>query len=1306
MREKRHSFWLILIILAATLLYASSAHAQGATGFAAVAEAHRARWAARQNWRGAVIAQERAVYDLRAALRYYAYSVERDGAAVGYIIVSAPSRNVVEFAAGPHPLFADESLRACAGQVVRTAPGVYMCRRPTGEIVDPRAGDVVHAGALIPVAPDMSTARAVDVAPQHYLAPRSASTAVIIPNVPDIQQYQASGCWSGCGPASAANLVSFWAQTYPELIPGTLGEMMESLRMLMGTWCSDGMGYTIVASISEGLEDYTREQEYIPVASHHVTDTSFALYRAEIDAGHPTVIGFLHPAYSAIGHMVTGVGYDEDGGGWFVVHNNARTPEGFTIYPPNNVLLTADKTEYDFLEFVFYEVQGAMYTEGTNAECKLPQCMTLNPLEYDGHYTFTFKLDNTCHLTPTDYFQCSIALGVGCAGVYTQCANVDTELTGGHIDGPFFIDINTPTLTMSYTFQSAMDITITEPLSDVCIFASGGAICHDGEGLWPDNLQVTRTELVPPPGRPITPCRAEDPNLDSPDHWKHLGDVTFANGAVRLENGSSYGSATYTGCYVLNNDLVNPFWWGAYSDQFAGNLEFWADYTASQLEFGAGKVALDTEERLYQHLRLPAGTYTMTVNAKASDAVTVPLWLSLSRYRDLRQNTVIVSATDYTDYAWSFTVSENDFTLQVGRKDALGGRAVVNAICLEGPPRAYTEVRAAAIWQPVLLPNYAMLSMEIVARTNDIGTILHVYKDNALAGRIALGTNWSTYGNIKFVNEFMGPRDIRVTFQSDNPDAWVELDYICVRRDDDLCLPWLDGVGGGPRNPSFEDHETSGAYEVPSYWRINQSGTLGEPAQWISTEETLFPSGLIGYLQDYAPSVDQEVMLKALDMRVSLQARLLNEGEPGLIFQDWIYESNSGMPGSPDLIRAGAQVCEVESADRQSCVFENMLNPAFSLQWGNWDLLFSQNVAVAPGTPTPVPIVIDDVCVQIVSIPDIPPTNEPDGGPQPPGPGTPTATPTEPSGGPQPTDELTPWPTLRATWTPNPLTPTPDPITPWPTQTPWPTPTPRPTSTPGAADTNTPPPTTTGEPSVTPHTATPMPTLTSFPLPTPQPTPADETGDCCTYCVYWNTETDTLATSGSTSCDGCGGCDTPTAPEAPRGWDWTNFGAWFQWIAGWIGWLGGWITWLVCKLYYVILCPIICFSKAWLWFGILWLKANTIDFLLNLLGQIAAAFWAALGVLWAALGLLWEVLVLLFSVIGLLAGQVAAMITAMGDTSAVDLSLLDDNLLACLWGEFEWFVWNSPAQLFLYLFYVDKTWDFVEWALAKLSDVQ
>ena len=145
------------------------------------------------------------------------------------------------------------------------------------------------------------------------------------------------------------------------------------------------------------------------------------------------------------------------------------------------------------------------------------------------------------------------------------------------------------------------------------------------------------------------------------------------------------------------------------------------------------------------------------------------------------------------------------------------------------------------------------------------------------------------------------------------------------------------------------------------------------------------------------------------------------------------------------------------------------------------------------------------------------------------------------------------------------------------------------------------------------------------------------------------------------------------------------------------------IPWLICKLWFKVVMPIFCFLKGWLTFAILWLKANTIDFVVNLLEQISAAFSAAIGVLWAVLQLFWLVLVLLFSVIAYLAGLIADLVGIIfsGDSRAI--AGLDDNIIVAMYEIIEWFVLDTPFILFFLLVLAFQLWDFVDWAIEKLS---
>jgi hypothetical protein len=188
----------------------------------------------------------------------------------------------------------------------------------------------------------------------------------------------------------------------------------------------------------------------------------------------------------------------------------------------------------------------------------------------------------------------------------------------------------------------------------------------------------------------------------------------------------------------------------------------------------------------------------------------------------------------------------------------------------------------------------------------------------------------------------------------------------------------------------------------------------------------------------------------------------------------------------------------------------------------------------------------------------------------------------------------------------------------------------------------------------------------------------------------------------------CDNCVLPGAPVPPLGWSTFDAGAWIRWMVGWIGWLGGWFGWLACRIYFVILAPLLCFLSAWFRFIILWLKANTIDFVVDLLSQIVLLILALVGLLWATLCMFWDMLLLVLNAIGTLGVLIRTIVSAITDTS---VEFVDVPAIAlCIWGEVEWVIHNrtvsyipTPFELFLYLLYANVIWNVGEWTLKTLS---
>ncbi len=794
--------------------------------------------------------------------------------------------------------------------------------------------------------------------------------------------------------------------------------------------------------------------------------------------------------------------------------------------------------------------------------------------------------NDDCGGEPEDLHQRNVGIGLGCTnGMSLSHTSAPTLCILSDIAAGVMLD-NSLTETMTSFFTGTVVVTntaILTELTDLWLYPGTGSWQNDTLKAW--DFQWDWSPLTTT--LPVTLCRNEDPNLDSAARWDTVGDVTFSDGTATLENTLYDASATYTSCYILNSDLANPFAWQAVSDEFAGALEDWADYQARIMEYGAGTIALEMEEYAWQLTNLDSGTYTMTINARAAQVLTVPLRASVEDYIVDDASTFELDQTDRV-YSWTFSIDSGDYIVKLGRKDFMPGRAIINEVCIQSPAQSYTETRSAQLAQAVMLPEYSLVTMDFRARASRANLPVIVYKDGAMVGKKAVSTAWED-NHIAFTNEYLGPRDVRITFQSDDAADWLEIEYICLSRDDDTCLPWFNG---GIRNGDFSENTGS----TPDYWAVHPSGgEVGNSAYWTSTEEVVFPAP--SALQSIPAAIDQETEhLHAQKLRVTINARSpLSQSVE--LHQRWDYATNSSV--NP-FVRFWANDCTVDSSERSICVFDTELPDSYAVSdYSNWTLYIGHEGNVGE---TPPAVVIDDVCVQAVTTPDRPPTWTP----LPPtlGPGTPspTATPTDPSGGPGPGGEEpvtnTPYPTAPPTDTPGAGTPTAVVETPWPTTTPWPTDTPFPSHTPSPTEegggphdplTSTPSPTASG--TFTPTmTATPANTPTAYPTAAPQPTVDDLVdAECCTYCIYYNRETETIEEAGSISCAGCDNCvlpDTPTAPEVTiRDFFSVDFWAgWFWWVVSWIGWVGNLIAWLVCKGYYKWICPLICLLQTWLKF--------------------------------------------------------------------------------------------------------------------------
>jgi len=145
------------------------------------------------------------------------------------------------------------------------------------------------------------------------------------------------------------------------------------------------------------------------------------------------------------------------------------------------------------------------------------------------------------------------------------------------------------------------------------------------------------------------------------------------------------------------------------------------------------------------------------------------------------------------------------------------------------------------------------------------------------------------------------------------------------------------------------------------------------------------------------------------------------------------------------------------------------------------------------------------------------------------------------------------------------------------------------------------------------------------------------------------------------------------------------------------------IPWLVCKLWFKVVCPILCFLKGWLMFFILWLKANTIDFVLDLLEQIIALIAAYANFVWMILTLLWQLTVLIFSFFRELFALIRIVVDATRNIEPATINYVG-NCWTIMWDcLIEWTFNRMPFKLFIWLGYAEIFVRCIQWAVHKLS---
>jgi len=294
------------------------------------------------SWADAILDDPITLYDLSSATSGYLFPVIRSGVPAGYLTVAAfdVPNPVLEFSTGAEPpVWAHRS----AAEAAARAQGMELCAdRPlylgplsygyelalSGRCADARRGSIHRVIDLFGESVLMVSDDQAQVPLEEWMgefAPMEARGSVtplaykLIGDVPDYCQFGTGGCWSGCAPTAAANVLGYWdARGYPNLQSG--GDWQQ-LVLDLGSYMATDCGSTSISNISPGLVDYAQAKGYYFESELEWTDTSYGLFRDEIDANRPLVLDLINAVeYWGANHSVTGVGYQTDGR-YMIVHD-------------------------------------------------------------------------------------------------------------------------------------------------------------------------------------------------------------------------------------------------------------------------------------------------------------------------------------------------------------------------------------------------------------------------------------------------------------------------------------------------------------------------------------------------------------------------------------------------------------------------------------------------------------------------------------------------------------------------------------------------------------------------------------------------------------------------------------------------------------------------------------------------------------------------------------------------------------------------------------------------------------------------
>ncbi len=381
---KKSTFWLILlgVVLISLLAYGSVSGDAPVTRRVLTREQARQwsqAWVIRKQkvipaWQGAAVSEPVIYYNLDGLPAAYAFSVRKGSEDVGHVIVDyeAVENPIIAFGPGvaPHlrcPECVSEAKLALYGLKPAAKGMIYIDPLDYFYEVEPvdsqmRAQNaqanrrlLVPMGFSKPIAVtyELSGERVVDMPAEEIpdfgaISVASAATAVKILDVPDYNQFKGSdygygyNCYSGCAPTSASNVMHFWdGAGFDGLAHDNWRDTIYYLRQYMKTQCKGDAGSTWSSYISPGMENYAKSRGFNfksdqycwpegPEPGVHwagcIGEAAWSLYTSQIGQHHPLVVGLLNDYYG--GHAVTGVGYDTDGGQYWIIHDNwPSTPE-------------------------------------------------------------------------------------------------------------------------------------------------------------------------------------------------------------------------------------------------------------------------------------------------------------------------------------------------------------------------------------------------------------------------------------------------------------------------------------------------------------------------------------------------------------------------------------------------------------------------------------------------------------------------------------------------------------------------------------------------------------------------------------------------------------------------------------------------------------------------------------------------------------------------------------------------------------------------------------------------------------------